>query len=256
MRQSGASDEAIAFARALNFEAYLSDLKRAGKIDVGTVSYPFRANTNDEPVLLNGDPLLVQVWTEQGKVDPSRNSTYAAIKRQFPDAAPQGVPDFDSMRFANGGGQVFVYLSQIKTCHGCDVLAVERDAFEFDAGGHFLGAKLLGVDRKIAAKQPSSPPPQQATTQLHAANLETLVCVTPGVQDTQTWKLNYGTRSVGDAGAGPASMTITGQIIAWKMNWPGGGCSYQLNRVSGALTEDCVKLSSPITYTCHVSNAN
>ena len=163
MRQSGASAEAIAFAGALNFDGYLSELNRAGKVDVGTVTYPFRANTNDEPVLLNGDPPLIDVWKEAGTVNMSRNTIYAAIKRRFPDNYP-GVPVFDFMRFAKGGGQVFVYSWEIKApCRACDVVAVVRDTFEFDVEGHYLGAKLLGVERKVAlakpAPKPASPPP-------------------------------------------------------------------------------------------------
>jgi hypothetical protein len=103
MRKSGASAEAIAFAKTLNFDGYLSELNHAGRVDVGTVTYPFRANTNDEAVLLNGIPPLIQVGNEVGTVDMSRNATYAAIAKRFRDNYPH-VPVFDSMRFAKGGG--------------------------------------------------------------------------------------------------------------------------------------------------------
>jgi|GEM_PF-6190643 len=181
MRQAGAPAEAIAFARALNFDGYLSELKRAGKIDIGTITYPFRANTNDEPVLLNGDPPLVDVWKEVGTVNMTRNTAYVAIERQYPNNYP-GVPVFDSMRFTKGGGQVFVYFWELRSpCRACDVVAVVRDAFEFDAGGRYQGAKLLGVDRKVAAAKPAPKPapPSTPPAESYAPPPPPTVCVGP-----------------------------------------------------------------------------
>ncbi|MGD0948348.1 MAG: hypothetical protein ABSA52_13040 [Candidatus Binatia bacterium] len=139
----------MAFAEALNFEAYLSELKQHGKVDAGTITYPFRVNDNDEPVLLNGDPRSIDVWSEGTKVNVRKDVAFAAIARRFPNVSyADDPPSFVSTGRSQHGGQEFVYLFELKNgCHGCEVVGGAEVAFDFDAQGHYLGARLLGVRR-------------------------------------------------------------------------------------------------------------
>ncbi len=155
MRRSGATPQAMAYARRLKFEGYLSEFKHVGRVDMGTETYPFLANDNDSPVLLNGDPRYIDVWKDARKVDLRRNPTYASIKQQNPTASyADDPPRFVGTQATNSGGQIFIYAFEIKTCHACNDLGVAQVAFEFDAQGRYRGPRLLRLDRKSELTSP------------------------------------------------------------------------------------------------------
>jgi len=155
MRRSGAAPQAMAFARALKFEGYLSEFKHVGRVEMGTETYPFLVNDNDSPVLLNGDPPYIDVWKDARKVDLRRNPTYASIMQQNPNASyADDPPRFVGSRSTNSGGQVFIYTFEIKTCHACNELGVAQVAFVFDAHGRYRGPELLRLDRKSELTAP------------------------------------------------------------------------------------------------------
>ena len=61
MRRSGASAQAVAFARATGDTGYLLQFFKTGRVDLAYVIFPFRANENEGWLLVNGDPSIIDV---------------------------------------------------------------------------------------------------------------------------------------------------------------------------------------------------
>jgi hypothetical protein len=146
MRRSGVPAEAIAFARSLKFEGYLSEFFPVGRVNRGTISYPFRVNTNDEPVLLNGTPPFVDVWSEVGKLNLDADPRTAAVLAKNRGASMSArPPEFTGEQPLSGGGQRFLYRFAISTCRGCEALARPVVALDFDGGGRYVGVHIVQV---------------------------------------------------------------------------------------------------------------
>lgn len=147
MRETGAPPRAIAFARFLGFSGYLAKLTRVGPIDIGIVDYPFRANDNEVPVLLNGRPPLIDVWSEGRKLDLARNPLYVALVRENPGAQFGNDPPQLSGIQRRANGLSFIYLFEVKSCHACGPIGFVQVALSFDARGNYLNAQSDGIDQ-------------------------------------------------------------------------------------------------------------
>jgi len=149
MAKAGASKAALDFTRRLGNEAYLQALDDSGgPVAVAHVFYPFRANENDAWLLVNGGPALIDV-------DDRRNLTLAAMRSSAAyheiHHRYRNVTFWPGDRGASApaviqGGREFVvgYLLR-DLCHACATVGRVRFAFDFDAGGKFLGTRLVSV---------------------------------------------------------------------------------------------------------------
>lgn len=156
MRQMRASPEAIAITRTLGGEAFLSSLRKMGRVDLGTITYPFRANSNDEPELVNGTPRLINVAESTRKVSIHGDPLFTLISRQYPNAMGGWEPEFYDMENLPSGGQRFIFISPIRDgCHACAVVGKTWISFDFDSNGVFGGAKLIAVTGPDATQPPA-----------------------------------------------------------------------------------------------------
>lgn len=147
MRRSGASAGAIAFTQKLiasDNPGYVSGWKQVGPVGVATITYPFRANTNEGSVLVpvTGDPIDVDAY--QLTADDKARADYKAAMADHPDAflVPPGTLSTEAA--ADGGVRVMV-TTPTAICHACAPGASIVVGYEFDAGGHFLRAGVVAV---------------------------------------------------------------------------------------------------------------
>jgi hypothetical protein len=164
MKQSGASQESMDFVRELAERkegegiGWLGEFREMGRVDLGSVEFPFRANTNTAFFLLNGSPSLISTelgctvgggWHQpcqrKGAVDISQDPNYSRLKSQYPNLElwPAGA-DFKSAQAKADGGQRFIFsYILVNGCHACYVGNRAEVAFDFDRNGKFTGIKLL-----------------------------------------------------------------------------------------------------------------
>lgn len=149
MSQNEASSGAVRIGRQFNGHSFISEFKHMGLVSLATVTSPFMANSNDEPILVNGSPGLVDVSNESKSVDLTRDASYISLTKNFdyPFALSlASPPKFKRMRNSPLGGQQFVFVFTIKNgCQACSELAVAQIAFDFDRSGKYTGPKLLGI---------------------------------------------------------------------------------------------------------------
>jgi hypothetical protein len=147
MRRTGASAASIAFTRRLiakSNSGYVSAWKQSGPIGIATVTYPFRANSNQGTVLIPpaGDPIDVDAYdlttTDKARAD------YRAAQAQHPDAF--AVPPGDvAVKPGMEGGTRILVTTATADCHACAPNGSIVVAYDFDASGHFLHAGLVMV---------------------------------------------------------------------------------------------------------------
>ncbi|HEY0269422.1 MAG TPA: hypothetical protein VGC10_00360 [Sphingomonas sp.] len=147
MRRTGASAAAIAFTKRLiakNDSGYISAWREAGPIGIATVTYPFRANTNQGTMLIpaTGDPIDADGY-DLTAADKAR-ADYRAAQAQHPDAFP--VPPGDvAVTSGAGGGTRILVTTATADCHACAPNGSIVVAYDFDAAGRFLRAGLVMV---------------------------------------------------------------------------------------------------------------
>ena len=145
MKQLGASTAALKFSAILKNEAYLARFQEQGRVDLGTVIYPFRANTNSAYVLLNGQPDMVN--TEIAKIagleqDPS----FKQLKKKYKNLEFWGTnAQFVKNNKMNAGtNYVFNYLLK-DGCRACAAPASAQVEFRFNGQGKFLGTQFIKI---------------------------------------------------------------------------------------------------------------
>ena len=125
MRRSGASEAAVAFTNLIGNTGYLRDFREAGRVDVAYVNYPFRANENQGCLLVNGEPVVIDVddVSKLSSEELMKNKQYAALAAKHPNAAlfpgdrsGTGYPEIESL-----GGRAALIVSYWLTdgCHAC-----------------------------------------------------------------------------------------------------------------------------------------
>ncbi|MDD2770408.1 MAG: lysozyme inhibitor LprI family protein [Methylococcus sp.] len=146
LRNAGADQEVIEFVKALNGEGYLDSFSEKGKVDVGEVTFPKRANTNSAYILLNGMPSIVSTELSE-PLDLSKNPNYSKIKRDFPNVTLWGASaSLQSSKVRPNGGQRFIFsYNLLNGCHACEIAGSADIGFDFDAQGRFKGVSLLKI---------------------------------------------------------------------------------------------------------------
>lgn len=158
MRDSGASSEAIAFARSIEDPAFLRAFRKVGPVDVAYVTYPFRANQNEACLLVNGNPSRVDIDALQTLPQEAmkRDPVYRELVAKFPEAllfaGDRYETDYPTVENLARGGKRFIAFYDLKNgCRACELLGTVKFGFDFDAAGTFLGAKFLGITKASGA---------------------------------------------------------------------------------------------------------
>ena len=88
MRAAGASQQAVAFAKANadNGLFYARAFRKVGTVDLAYIQYPFGANELDGVLFVNGDPAIIDVDSEKfaSQSNFSKDPTYAALAKKHP----------------------------------------------------------------------------------------------------------------------------------------------------------------------------
>lgn len=142
---AGAPPPAIAFAQHLNDSlgtpGLLVEFREMGAVDLGTVLFPFLANTNQQELLLNGDEGVLQPDTMV--VAPPQDSGTRALRTAHPEA-------FLASRVAvagylgDGRQQRFVLSDEVVDgCRACAPVGMAISVVEFRDGA-MVGAQSMG----------------------------------------------------------------------------------------------------------------
>jgi hypothetical protein len=152
LRDAGASEAAVAFARRTGNLGYLRKFRYDGIVSVAWAELPFRANENAACFLVNGLPPMIDVddLSLLSRDTLDQNGSWAAIAKAYPKVAI-----FPGDRFGDGavrpgprpgGGQRFaVEYTLVDGCHACARVGVLRLGFDFDGEGKYLGLSVLSV---------------------------------------------------------------------------------------------------------------
>lgn len=148
MAETGATPQALAANRLLDGEGYVSAFRETGRVDVATVVFPLRANSNEVAYLVNGEPPLVSSERDEDQLPLAGNAPYAALRKAHPDLMVWPVGDGPrSVDALADGGQGFVFsYGLLNGCHACDVLGYAVVSLDFGPDGHFAGPRLLTVE--------------------------------------------------------------------------------------------------------------
>jgi hypothetical protein len=149
MKQGKASPEAMAFTRRMKDNCYLEEFKKMGTVDLASVFFPGRANTNWAYFLVNGSPW--QVSTEDiDKIDITKDPLYVSLSKRYKQIGCWAPAIFKEMQTLPDGGQRFVFAyTLIDGPHAGKRVGSAVAAFDFNRAGTFLGAKLLRLTEEI-----------------------------------------------------------------------------------------------------------
>jgi hypothetical protein len=148
MQRTGAHPQAIAAARMLvraNMAGYISAWRPLGKVALATVTYPFRANTNEGTLLIGSDGAAIDV--DEGSVREEDRATPAwrAFAAAHPDSVPFAPADFIGSRATADGGQRLLFSTPLATCHACAEDGALLVAYTVDKAGIVRERKLLTI---------------------------------------------------------------------------------------------------------------
>ena len=148
MQRSGARPQAVAAARMLiqaNKPGFISAWRPLGKAALATVTYPFRANTNEGTLLIGSDGVAIDV--DEGSVREEDRATPAwrAFAAAHPDAMPFAPADFVGMTATGDGGHSVLFSTPMKACHACADDGALLVAYAIDKDGVVRERKLLAI---------------------------------------------------------------------------------------------------------------
>ncbi|HPD91708.1 MAG: peptidoglycan-binding protein [Rhodobacter sp.] len=144
---AGVPDQGLAFARRLAADpafdqpAIPMGFTELGAVDLADVLFPFMANTNDQQLLVNGDPAVLHPLA----LEPPRpdDPVSAALVQAHPHAFPTARVGLTAAR-RDGTRQRFVFLDPLADgCRACEVVGASLFAIDFDAGRQ-TGIEALG----------------------------------------------------------------------------------------------------------------
>ena len=122
MQRSGARPQALAAARMLvkaNKGGFISAWRPLGKAALATVTYPFRANTNEGSLLIGSDGAAIDVDEDTVREEDRATPPWRAFAAAHPDAVPFAPADFVGSTATDDGGQRLLFSTPLKSCHAC-----------------------------------------------------------------------------------------------------------------------------------------
>lgn len=154
MEKDGATLEARNFIKLLPDPGYLNAFQEKGKVDLGTVSFPGRANTNDVYYLLNGSPRLVS--TEISQMDTSElgnqekeDPLYSGMIEKYPKIYLwQTAKTFVEKKSLPNNGEEYIFKYDfVNNCHACSTEYSAKIGFDFSSSGKFSKIKFIQIDK-------------------------------------------------------------------------------------------------------------
>ena len=148
MRSANASPAAIAFAeriRARGDAGYVSAWRQAGPIGVATVTYPFRANTNEGTVLVPAASSPIFVDDYRLGAQAMARPDYQALVARAPGAMPFAPATISGARPAPGAPVTIRARTPMATCHACAPVGSMVVDYAFTPSGRLLGTRLVAV---------------------------------------------------------------------------------------------------------------
>ena len=151
MKKYGASLDAINFtANILADKGYLEQFQDMGKIDLGIVVFPDRANTNEAYYLLNGSPVLIPTEISQDDAldaEIKKDAAYSEMAAKYPNIWFWGfAPRFIGEEILANGNERFVFeYNLVNGCRICETEYSGQIGFDFDATGKFLRKTFLKI---------------------------------------------------------------------------------------------------------------
>ncbi|TXH68467.1 MAG: hypothetical protein E6Q83_13670 [Thiothrix sp.] len=143
MKKAGASTAAIDVMKSLKGDGYLMQFTEKGSIDLGTMAYPLRANTNEAAVLLMPNKLIS---TELNSVPPfNKDPKYATLKKKYPnlDIWPNSA-QFNNMKKLSSGDTRFVFnYPVVDGCHACGISWHAEVALDVTQAGNLKTPQFL-----------------------------------------------------------------------------------------------------------------
>ena len=148
MQRTGARPQAIAAARMLvraNMAGYISAWRPLGKVALATVTYPFRANTNEGTLLIGSDGAAIDVDEHSVREEDRATPAWQAFTAAHPDAMPFAPAEFVGSTATADGGQSVLFSTPLITCHACADDGALLVAYTIDKAGIVLERKLLTI---------------------------------------------------------------------------------------------------------------
>jgi hypothetical protein len=148
MQRSGARPQAIAAARMLikaNKAGFISAWRPLGKAALATVTYPFRANTNEGTLLIGSDGAAIDVDEDSVREEDRATPAWRAFAAAHPDSVPFAPAEFVGSTATSDGGQSVLFSTPLITCHACAEDGALLVAYTIDKAGIVRERKLLTI---------------------------------------------------------------------------------------------------------------
>ena len=148
MQRSGARPQALAAARMLvkaNKAGFISAWRPLGKAALATVTYPFRANTNEGSLLIGSDGAAIDVDEDTVREEDRATPAWRAFAAAHPDAVPFAPADFVGSTAADDGGQRLLFSTPLKSCHACADDGALLIAYTVDKAGIVREREILTI---------------------------------------------------------------------------------------------------------------
>lgn len=154
MDDAGASEDAQTFFQRTHW--FLQGFRESGTVDLGEVVTPWRANSNDDYLLLNGSPAVVSVEREAPPVavfgqDAAYERLREAVNRTDDISGEDDLVLWETDEFfedvVREGRKIrFVFQWSLKdACHACATGYLARVALEFAPDGTYLSAAPMNI---------------------------------------------------------------------------------------------------------------
>lgn len=151
MQRAGASPQAIAFTRSIDYMGYIQAFRPVGKVSIALVTVPFAANENQGVYLVNGNPAHLNIddlsLLQQNEL--KANPVYKQLVQKYTDVVifpgDRRINALQTEKLSNRGQRFLINYKLNDRCHACPQVGTAQFAFDFDATGRFLGTKLVTV---------------------------------------------------------------------------------------------------------------
>ena len=148
MQRSGARPQAIAAAKMLvkaDKAGFISAWRPLGKAALATVTYPFRANTNEGTLLIGSDGAAIDVDEDAVREEDRATPAWRAFTAVHPDAVPFAPAEFVGSAATSDGGQSVLFSTPLKSCHACADDGALLVAYTLDKAGIVRERQLLTI---------------------------------------------------------------------------------------------------------------
>lgn len=148
MQRSGARPQAVEAAKMLitaGKPGFISAWQPLGKAAIATVTYPFRANTNEGSLLIGSDGAAIDVDEDTVRAEDRDTPAWRAFAAAHPDAVPFAPADFLGSTDTDDDGMRLLFSTPLKSCHACADDGALLVAYEIDKNGIVRERKLLAI---------------------------------------------------------------------------------------------------------------